>query len=450
MYRAVLGDGRNECVVEAVRLTYSGAPPAPAARDLMALRLSRLERGVAATVFVTRVASEDDAGEAGAQLLMLDRLPRLLVESPFDRTTFDAWSANALTAAARPAIGSFATRRGGEREAVIPWLDALIATARRARSSDIRMRLVLAARPCRPEQALVRDAAALAADPDLPHRLPAGLVAALRARLARLPQFGFLVDSVVFAPSPRELADLDRLYRDELAARTGLSAASALALDEGCASLVPGVSLHGSYLDASRDQGREMLSRGLTKAELAGAVLELLTADAPGGAIAAARAAEPDEPPPSPSGIAVRPRDDPAYYRLPQPTKADDFLFVSYRQKNLPALADVLAHLESIGAAYWYDRALELSSEWDAEIERRINGCRAFVAVLSNAYFDSKICRREFKYADFIGKPLVPLAVEPLNPSGGLALSLASLQIAFLSDPQIRDFIARACAGAAG
>jgi hypothetical protein len=141
----------------------------------------------------------------------------------------------------------------------------------------------------------------------------------------------------------------------------------------------------------------------------------------------------------------IKQRSDELYYTLPLPTETrDKYVFVSYRQSNISELSTVLDYLTNDGFDFWYDRGIALTDEWDKEIEGRITNCTAFLGILSNAYFASKICRRELKFADSIGKRIVLLACEPLKPQGGLGLMLSSMQVGFLHDPLIRTFVGNA------
>jgi TIR domain len=458
MYSARLGDESTECTVEAIRLTWDRRRLDAATRSDLRLRLSRLldsdalsfcfdfeanSDDLCVTIYPTRQSSGPDRMPVEtAQIMLLDRCPGLSVEAAARRDQFDRWAQNRLPVSAHPTIKTFVVRRGGEQAAVLPWIEALVTAIRRTRSAAVRA--VLCVRPFEPDPALVAQATALIANTELDQKLPPELLRRLWARISVIPNLRFLVEATILAKSEDEIADVDRAYRDELAAATGLPNASALSPTGAPKTLVPDLTLHASYLSSERDPRHDLLSHGCSRAELVAAIVDLLIQDdqirplPPDATV--------DEPPADGSpGITVQQRSDSAYYNLAPPAKAaSDYVFVSYRQTHIRELAQVLDHLAGIGVSFWYDRGIGLSQEWDTEIEKRISGCRSFVALLGNSYFASKVCRREFKFADCLGKKIVALAYEPLKPSGGMALVLSSLQVGFLQDSQIGGFIAEA------
>ena len=51
--------------------------------------------------------------------------------------------------------------------------------------------------------------------------------------------------------------------------------------------------------------------------------------------------------------------------------------------------------------------------DWWSEILRRITACDVFIPIISHDALNSEACRREFDWAAALGKPVLPVAVEP-------------------------------------
>jgi hypothetical protein len=124
------------------------------------------------------------------------------------------------------------------------------------------------------------------------------------------------------------------------------------------------------------------------------------------------------------------------------PTLSDrqgGFLFVSYAHRNREFVGEVCERLAEQGIEYWVDGQLELGGLWDEEIEEKIRNCDGFIACVSKAYQDSKICRRELKYADMLNKPILPLSFDGYLWGKGLEFMFSDLQIVGLSDARFSE-----------
>jgi hypothetical protein len=464
MYTAFFGDQEFTCAVEAIRLTWDGPSQSNVARAELPLRLSRLFdtpalgfsfdfdfRGdeCTMTVFISREQTSPPGPMpmSAGQLLMLDRLPAFTVETPLDRVTFDRWAANDRQEAARIAIRSFATQSSVNQEAVLPWLKAIVGATRTATAASVPVRIILSARPCTATPAAAAYVSAIASDPRLSERLPIDLLRLLRKRVSALPELAFIIEIAVIVSSSDDVATLNRCYRDALSQDIGLPNASTLESIGAPSAVVSALMLHPTYFQPNSWPEKELLSRGVSRRELVSAISELvLEADAAfRNQTPSSDLSDGDLKTVDTEHATIRPRPDKRYYGLPLPSRnREKFVFVSYRQSNILELSKVLEHLHESGFNFWYDRGIPLAEEWDREIENQINDCMAFVGVLSNSYFASKICRRELKFADCIGKRIIVVACEPLKPAGGLGLMLSSLQVGFLHDPMIRTFIGNA------
>jgi hypothetical protein len=109
------------------------------------------------------------------------------------------------------------------------------------------------------------------------------------------------------------------------------------------------------------------------------------------------------------------------------------YAFVSYAHKNADFVGKVTRYFDRTGINYWRDDSIDPGNKWDEKLEERIANCSVLIACLSQEYQLSKYCRRELKFADLIGKPIVPVSQAPITWSDGLRFMFQELQICPLS-----------------
>ena len=102
-------------------------------------------------------------------------------------------------------------------------------------------------------------------------------------------------------------------------------------------------------------------------------------------------------------------------------------LFVSYARENRSAIDDLVAALATLGHETWVDRSLHGGQDWWREILSRIKECDALLVVVSAHSLNSAACSREFEWAQALGKPVLPIAVDQLPAA--LPTRVAMLQI---------------------
>jgi hypothetical protein len=112
-------------------------------------------------------------------------------------------------------------------------------------------------------------------------------------------------------------------------------------------------------------------------------------------------------------------------------------LFVSYARENKRDVDQLVEHLRMMGYETWVDTSLRGGQDWWEEILRRIADSEAFIAIISHAALNSTACRHEFDWAEALGKPVVPVAVEP--PPTALPRRFVRLQIIDYAQPAQRD-----------
>lgn len=91
-------------------------------------------------------------------------------------------------------------------------------------------------------------------------------------------------------------------------------------------------------------------------------------------------------------------------------------LFFSYSRAQKDEVVDLVDFL-SIYHEGWFDSKIGAGNEWWKEILSQIRNCDVFVFVLSEASNHSKACMAELKYANALGKHMVILQVDEIDPA---------------------------------
>lgn len=123
-------------------------------------------------------------------------------------------------------------------------------------------------------------------------------------------------------------------------------------------------------------------------------------------------------------------------------------LFISYARENKRDVDQLVEHLGLMGYETWVDFQLRGGQDWWEEILRRIADTDVFIAVLSGASLNSTACGRELDWAEALGRPVLPVAVEPL-PSA-LPRRFARRQYIDYSAPEDRQRAALILQGGLG
>ncbi len=103
-------------------------------------------------------------------------------------------------------------------------------------------------------------------------------------------------------------------------------------------------------------------------------------------------------------------------------------IFLSYARPDQLRAESIAQRLQQAGNHVWLDHDLAGGQIWWDGILRQLRRCDAAVTVVSRASLRSQACIRERQYADRLGKPVLPLAIEPVDPEL-LPTDLARLQI---------------------
>jgi hypothetical protein len=140
--------------------------------------------------------------------------------------------------------------------------------------------------------------------------------------------------------------------------------------------------------------------------------------------------APPDQAPTGPDGL--QPYDGP-----------ESFIFVSYKREDFARISPVLARIRAASHRVWYDKGIPGGAEWDALIEQKLKGCSMLLYFVSRGSVASKYCRREVKYVDQLGKPILSVKLEPVELAHGLEMLLTQYQMVDAANQDFSDEIER-------
>lgn len=105
-------------------------------------------------------------------------------------------------------------------------------------------------------------------------------------------------------------------------------------------------------------------------------------------------------------------------------------VFISYRSAERPLVERLVDVISRAGAfEIWYDQQIIGGQSWWDEILKALEGAEVVVLALSRAYLESEACRLELNYALGLGKPLVPVRIDPALDVSQLGAQLVTKQI---------------------
>jgi hypothetical protein len=103
-------------------------------------------------------------------------------------------------------------------------------------------------------------------------------------------------------------------------------------------------------------------------------------------------------------------------------------VFISYSSGDAEHVRTLAADVESLGHRVWFDQALAGGQRWWDQILQEIRETDVFVFAVSAGSADSRACLSELRYAEALGKPVVPVTVERNFTESLLPPSLAQIQ----------------------
>ncbi len=94
-------------------------------------------------------------------------------------------------------------------------------------------------------------------------------------------------------------------------------------------------------------------------------------------------------------------------------------LFLSYSRHQHDDVEHLASVMRRAGFAPFVDQAgLEGGHPWWDQLLLQIKHCDAFVPILSRHYMNSTPCRREAEWAEALNKPVLPVMIESVEPTG--------------------------------
>jgi hypothetical protein len=109
-------------------------------------------------------------------------------------------------------------------------------------------------------------------------------------------------------------------------------------------------------------------------------------------------------------------------------------VFVSYARRDRPKVSKVVEGLRFLGADVWLDESLAGGQAWWDSVLDQVRDCDLFVQSVSPATLESDACESERAYAVALGKPILPVLVEPMSLDL-LPEALAGIQVVEYTEP---------------
>ncbi len=90
------------------------------------------------------------------------------------------------------------------------------------------------------------------------------------------------------------------------------------------------------------------------------------------------------------SNVSNRPRS----YKGEEP-----YIFISYSHKDRDEVYKIIRKMQTAGYRVWYDEEIRSGQGWDEVLIRKIKKCDCFIAFVTDAYMESKNCKKEIWFA---------------------------------------------------
>jgi molecular chaperone DnaK (HSP70) len=89
------------------------------------------------------------------------------------------------------------------------------------------------------------------------------------------------------------------------------------------------------------------------------------------------------------------------------------YVFISYSREDAAYVSQLVDYLTNAGIRVWMDRELRPGAPaWAKKLEEQLEGCAAFVVVMTTSSYHSPWVDREIDLAQELGKPILPLLLE--------------------------------------
>jgi hypothetical protein len=110
-------------------------------------------------------------------------------------------------------------------------------------------------------------------------------------------------------------------------------------------------------------------------------------------------------------------------------------LFISYSSQDRSTVDALLAALRRGQQQVWFDQELGGGDAWWAKICEQIRACEVFIVALSNNWLQSKPSQAELRYAQALGRPILPVRIGAVDSMR--VNPVATLQIIDYQDPNV-------------
>ena len=91
-------------------------------------------------------------------------------------------------------------------------------------------------------------------------------------------------------------------------------------------------------------------------------------------------------------------------------------IFVSYSHKDTKYAHELAASLQSMGFEVWIDERLDYGAQWPQELQKQLDGCSAFILIMSRNSYASEWVQSELQRAKRKLKPIFPLLLDGDEP----------------------------------
>ncbi len=116
------------------------------------------------------------------------------------------------------------------------------------------------------------------------------------------------------------------------------------------------------------------------------------------------------------------------------------YVFICYAHDERDTVVEQIDWLRSQGFTVWFDEAIEAGSRWSDDLARAVEGCSAFLYVLSPRSVSSRYCLDEVHFALECSRPIVPVEIAPVTLTPGLKLSIGGTHRLFMHKMEPDEF----------
>jgi formylglycine-generating enzyme required for sulfatase activity len=91
-------------------------------------------------------------------------------------------------------------------------------------------------------------------------------------------------------------------------------------------------------------------------------------------------------------------------------------IFISYSHKDTKYAHELAENLQNMGFEVWIDERLDYGAQWPQELQKQLDGCSAFILIMSRHSYASEWVQSELQRAKRKLKPIFPLLLDGDEP----------------------------------